>query len=101
MFLVSIKMKEEVCFLLSLVSSLYRKHGPALRERPLLELDRPAHQPVLQISSKPIESAPMPLTNLISVKTTNRYVVLTGGKTVRDIEWGWSMLWKIVRKFVQ
>lgn len=28
-------------------------------------------------------------------------VVLTGGKTVRDIEWGWSMLWKIVRKFVQ
>ena len=28
-------------------------------------------------------------------------VVLTGGKTVRDIEWGWNMLWKIVRKFVQ
>lgn len=28
-------------------------------------------------------------------------VVLTGGKTVRDIEWGWNMLWKIVKKFVQ
>jgi transcription initiation factor TFIID TATA-box-binding protein len=28
-------------------------------------------------------------------------VVLTGGKTVRDIEWGWNMLWKIVRKFVE
>ena len=28
-------------------------------------------------------------------------VVLTGGKTVRDIEWGWNMLWKVVRKFVQ
>lgn len=28
-------------------------------------------------------------------------VVLTGGKTIRDIEWGWNMLWKIVKKFVQ
>ena len=28
-------------------------------------------------------------------------VVLTGGKTVRDIEYGWNMLWKVVRKFVQ
>lgn len=28
-------------------------------------------------------------------------VVLTGGKTIRDIQWGWSMLWKVVRKFVQ
>jgi transcription initiation factor TFIID TATA-box-binding protein len=28
-------------------------------------------------------------------------VVLTGGKTVRDIEWGWNMLWKIVRRFVE
>jgi transcription initiation factor TFIID TATA-box-binding protein len=28
-------------------------------------------------------------------------VVLTGGKTIRDIEWGWNMLWKIVRQFVQ
>lgn len=28
-------------------------------------------------------------------------VVLTGGKTIRDIEWGWNMLWKIVKKYVQ
>lgn len=28
-------------------------------------------------------------------------VVLTGGKTIRDIEWGWNMLWKVVRKYVQ
>jgi transcription initiation factor TFIID TATA-box-binding protein len=28
-------------------------------------------------------------------------VVLTGGKTIRDIQWGWSMLWKVVRRFVQ
>ncbi len=28
-------------------------------------------------------------------------VVLTGGKTIRDIEYGWNMLWKVVKKYVQ
>jgi hypothetical protein len=33
--------------------------------------------------------------------TDGSKVVLTGGKTIRDIEWGWNMLWKIVKKYVQ
>jgi transcription initiation factor TFIID TATA-box-binding protein len=28
-------------------------------------------------------------------------VVLTGGKSIRDIEWGWNMLWKVVRRYIQ
>ena len=28
-------------------------------------------------------------------------VVLTGGKSLRDIEWGWNMLWKVVRRYIQ
>jgi transcription initiation factor TFIID TATA-box-binding protein len=28
-------------------------------------------------------------------------VVLTGGKSIRDIEWGWNMLWKVVKKYIQ
>jgi transcription initiation factor TFIID TATA-box-binding protein len=27
-------------------------------------------------------------------------VVLTGGKSLHDIEWGWNMLWKIVRRYI-
>ena len=28
-------------------------------------------------------------------------VVLTGGKTIRDIQYGWNMLWKIVKRYIQ